>query len=476
MSRGVYTRKNRHGATWYIRYTVNGLEQREKVGREADGCTKTRAKEALKARLGEIAQKRFRLPEARRPVPFRTLVAEYRVVAAAQHRGYSRTRYVLTALESEFGTIPLATLTSFRIERWKVERRKSVAPATVNRELTLLKAMLGKAVQWGMLDTNPAAAVKPFAVSNQRLRYLTTDELAALATAAAADIAAWLAPAITLAVNLGLRRGELLRLRWRDLRPEQHLAAILETKSGKPRYVPLNATVEALLATLPRDGETILAWPWGEPINGTTLYAAFKRACVAAKIIDCRWHDLRHTFASHCVMAGVDLATVKELLGHASLEMTMRYSHLAPAHKAAAVAKLAAALTTPREEPARVVAAGAASGTADARSDAKSAPDPARFRHVFSGRQTPAKQKYLENQRDGKWTRSQPIRTIGLMAIRVPLVQATSFRYQQIGERAATLRRLGLPDSSIARALGVTDKTVAKAIRWRDSGHIGSER
>lgn len=61
------------------------------------------------------------------------------------------------------------------------------------------------------------------------------------------------------------------------------------------------------------------------------------------------------------------------------------------------------------------------------------------------------------------------------MAIRVPLVQATSFRYQQIGERAAALRRFGLPDSSIARALGVTDKTVAKAIRWRDSGHSGSK-
>jgi integrase len=200
-------------------------------------------------------------------------------------------------------------------------------------DIRLLKAMLAKAVSWDMLDTNPAASVKPFAVSNQRLRYLTTEELAALETAAAADVATWLAPAITLAVNLGLRRGELLRLRWRDLRPEQHLAAIEQTKSNEPRYVPLNATVKAVLATLPRYGETILASPWGEPIAGTTLYAAFQRACTAAKIVDCRWHDLRHTFASHCVMAGVDLATVKELLGHHSLEMTMRYSHLAPAQR-----------------------------------------------------------------------------------------------------------------------------------------------
>ncbi len=407
MSRGVYARRNRHGATWYIRYTVNGVEQREKVGREADGFTRTRAKEALKARLGEIAQKRFRLPEARRPTTFRTLVAEYRAVAEAQHRGYGKTKYTLTQLEAEFGTMLLVSLTSFRIERWKLQRRKEVAPATVNRELTVLKAMLAKAVEWGMLDTNPAAAVKPFAVSNQRLRYLSTDELAALEAAAAVDVATWLAPAITLAVNLGLRRGELLRLRWRDLRPEQHLAAIEETKSGEPRYVPLNETVEDVLATLPHYGETILAWPWGEPIKGTTLYAAFQRACTVAEIADCRWHDLRHTFASHCVMAGVDLATVKELLGHHSLEMTIRYSHLAPAHKAAAVAKLAAALTVCPEATPRVATAGAVTTVSETPARPETASDPAHFRHVFSGRQTPAKQKYLENQRDGKWRRGE---------------------------------------------------------------------
>jgi len=202
-------------------------------------------------------------------------------------------------------------------------------------------------------------------------------------------------------------QGELLRLRWRDLRPEQHLAAIEQTKSNKPRYVPLNATVETTLATLPRHGETLLAWPWGEPVKATTLYAAFQRACTAAEIVDCRWHDLRHTFASHCVMAGVDLATVKELLGHQSLEMTMRYSHLAPAHKAAAVEKLAAALMT--KAPVMALAAASADDLATVRTEsgAKSAPDPARFRHVFSGRQTPAKQKYLANQRDGEWRRGE---------------------------------------------------------------------
>jgi len=407
MSHGIYCRQHRHGATWYIRYTVGGREVKEKVGREADGFTKTRAKEALQARLGEIVQGKFRLLEARRSVAFRILVGRYREVAEANHRGYEKTKYTLSQLEREFGATALATLASFRIERWKAKRRKEVAPATVNRELTVLKAMLAKAVEWKMLDLNPAAVIKPLPVSNQRLRYLSLEELPVLLEAARVDVAAWLLPAIVLAVNLGVRQGELLRLRWRDLRPSLQLATIEQTKSNEPRYVPLNAPVEEALAALPHYGETILAWPWGEPVKAKTLYAAFQRACAVAKIVDCRWHDLRHTFASHCVMAGIDLPTVKELLGHHSLEMTMRYSHLAPAHKAAAVAKLAAALQAPAvPEPAAAVGGEGMTPVGNG-SRPKTAPDPARFRHVFSGRQTPAKQEYLKNQRDGEWRRGE---------------------------------------------------------------------
>ena len=81
-------------------------------------------------------------------------------------------------------------------------------------------------------------------------------------------------------------------------------------------------------------------WPWGAPIGKVTVYDAFKKVCSAAKIDDFRFHDLRHTFASHLVMAGVDLVTVKEILGHKTINMTNRYTHLAQEHKAQAVAKL----------------------------------------------------------------------------------------------------------------------------------------
>jgi Phage integrase family len=89
-----------------------------------------------------------------------------------------------------------------------------------------------------------------------------------------------------------------------------------------------------------RYGELLFMWPWGDPIGKVTVYDAFKKVCSAAGITDFRFHDLRHTFASHLVMAGVDLVTVKDLLGHKTIAMTNRYTHLAPEHKAQAVAKL----------------------------------------------------------------------------------------------------------------------------------------
>jgi integrase len=278
---------------------------------------------------------------------------------------------------------------------------------TVNRELNTLKAMLTYSVEKKLHDVNPARDVKPFAVNNERVRFLLPDELARLLAAAGQDVAvAWLVPAIKLAVHTGLRQGELLRLRWADLSPTLPLATIPQTKNNEPKHVPLNAEAQAALGALPRYGVTVLAWPWGDPLSDTTLYAAFQRTCRRAGITDFRWHDLRHTFASHLVMAGVDLRTVQELLGHKDPTMTTRYAHLSPAHMVAAVAKLAAALEAPAPS------AEATRAVVNAPAEPPPAADPARFRHAPSGRQTPAKRKYVEGHRLGEWRRGESNRAV----------------------------------------------------------------
>ncbi len=117
---------------------------------------------------------------------------------------------------------------------------------------------------------------------------------------------------------------------------------VLQTKTMRWKTISINPDALEALNWLQsnRYGDYLFMWPWGDMVGKTTVYDAFKRACKAAGIEDFHFHDLRHTFASHLVMAGVDLLTVKELLGHKQINMTVRYSHLAPEHTAQAVAKL----------------------------------------------------------------------------------------------------------------------------------------
>jgi len=108
-------------------------------------------------------------------------------------------------------------------------------------------------------------------------------------------------------------------------------------KNGDPRFVPINETLMDALQQLPRRIDTPFVFPGKDGGRLTDIKKAFLGTRERAGLDDVRLHDLRHTFASHLVMAGVDLTTVKELLGHKSTKMTERYSHLSPKHKADAV-------------------------------------------------------------------------------------------------------------------------------------------
>ena len=240
------------------------------------------------------------------------------------------------------GSNPLSEFSSWVIERWKADRRKQASASTVNRELTTLKALFRQAIEWDMLPKNPTRGVKYLPVSNQRLRYLAAHEIPALLEACRAEgeRAPWLYPLVSLALNTGLRQGELLALRWEAIDLQVGLLTVVASKNNEQRRVPLNQAAREALDALPRCGAWLFAWPWGKQPAKSTVHLAFRRACARARIVGFKFHDGRHTFASHLVMKGVDLRTVQELLGHKTLEMTLRYSHLAPEHKQKAVDKL----------------------------------------------------------------------------------------------------------------------------------------
>jgi len=269
----------------------------------------------------------------------------------------------------------LDRVTPFDVERWRSARLKAgISKATTNRDLNTLKAALRLAVRWKLFDVYPLADVKAAKVDTAgRVRFLLPDEEARLRKALDArdqarraerdrgnvwrrdrGYAEWpaygtytdhLTPIVLLALNTGLRRGELFNLRWRDVDAGRAVLTVAGegAKSGQTRHVPLNSEALDVLRTWA--GETTpdpaaYVFPGLDGSRLEDIKGAWLPLIKAANVSGFTFHDCRHTFASKLVQAGVDLNTVRELLGHADLTMTLRYAHLAPEHKAAAVAKL----------------------------------------------------------------------------------------------------------------------------------------
>jgi integrase len=278
-----------------------------------------------------------------------------------------------------FGRTPLSEINAFAVERWRSHRLKQEnrRPATVNRDLVCLKAALSKAVEWNLIEHHPLAKVKLAKVDRiGSLRFLSAAEEARLRKALEARdekrrqarerANAWrrerghrlwpalgtytdvLTPLVFVALETGLRFGELAGLRWSDVDVDRAMLTVQAagTKTGTTRYVPLNSeAVKVLKAWKPKNTEPdAFVFPGRKAgTRLTDVKTAWAEVLPPAKIRHFRFHDLRHTFASKLVQAGVDLNAVRELLGHADIKMTLRYAHLAPEHRAAAVAKLVAA-------------------------------------------------------------------------------------------------------------------------------------
>ena len=350
---GIYERWGKHGdVTYYIRYQFKtgdaegrGIvkDLKEKVGRKSRGFTREMAKEALKARLGEVAQGKFSLERVREPIPFSQLVKRSRQYAQANWQAYEDNKGFIKYAENEFGDLPLSELTSWRIEQWKSKLKQNHKPGTVNVYITVLKSILSRGVEWGLLKSNPARSVKVIKLGDQRARYLTMDEMNRLLEACKESRYPWLQSYVILALNTGLRRSEMLGLsRSQNIDMGRGIIVVRQRKTQKVKSIPLNDSARKAIEELPVIDDRLF------PISYGALSTAFKEALVHGGIKDFRVHDLRHSFASHLLMAGSDLATVSRLMGHANIAMTMRYAHLSPRHEAEAVAKLDAKLAQNR--------------------------------------------------------------------------------------------------------------------------------
>jgi integrase len=322
---GIYKR----GKIWYIDCYAGERRIRERIG-----PSKRQAEVVLKKRMVQVAENRFLEVEKYEKIKFEKMTELYLGNYSKPNKKSSRRDVTsINNLKSFFAGKYLHEITPLDIEKYKRRRQAQVSNATVNREVACLKHIFTKAIEWGIVKRNPGRKVKLLRERNTRLRYLNEKEIGKLYDACTEH----LKPIVTVALNTGMRKGEILGLKWKDLDFRSRTISILDTKNNESREVPMNDIIYRTLLAIRRipDGLWVFCKKDGERYGN--VRKAFEGAKKRAGITDFRFHDLRHTFASHLVMAGVDLKTVQELLGHKSFEMTLRYAHLSPDHKKAAL-------------------------------------------------------------------------------------------------------------------------------------------
>ncbi len=255
-----------------------------------------------------------------------------------------------------FGDRDLRTITARDVEEYVVRKsRERLKPKTINNHLGHLGVLMKAAIREGYADRNPVPEVSKLKVGEQEFDWLRQEEADQFLAASAVQDPAYF-PLFLVAVRTGLRLSELLGLRWRDVdlgRKEVRVSHARvrghdgHTKSGKNRQVPLPAqAVEALRRLDPRTARVFLA-PDGSELTLDKIKRPFWRALKHAGLRHIRFHDLRHTYASHLVSGGAPIQVVKELLGHADIKMTLRYAHLAPDTKRGFVEALDRPLPVP---------------------------------------------------------------------------------------------------------------------------------
>ena len=335
--RGIFE-KERGSGIWWVRHADSqGRLRREKAG------TKSSALSLYRKRKTEALEGR-KLPEKLRrpPVTFMDISRAALEYSEAHKRTHSDDVRIMKRLRAWFGSRAAEAITPHEIEakfQGSIDEH-DWAPSTVNHHRSLLSLTYRLAIRDGKVSANPARATKHRKENNNRVRYLKADEESRLREVLDAEWPQHI-PELDLALNTGMRRSEMYGLDWEDVDLPRRFLRIKRGKNGECRFVCLNSLALKALAKLQErsDGTGAVI----RNLGGTPLLAPrhwFPDAVEKAGIDDFHWHDLRHTFASRLAMASVGIRAIQEALGHKSIAMTVRYSHLSPDFIQDAVDKL----------------------------------------------------------------------------------------------------------------------------------------
>jgi integrase len=368
----VFRVERARGPAWYAKYRLpEGRQVQKKLGpawtergRPPAGYFTKRLAEAWLREILDEARRGVLPGMVRTGASFADAAAEYlRYIEVDRGRKASTLRGYRSAIAAHllpaFGHMPVEDVTTQEIERWIAAFVGSARSR--NKLLIQLHGILARGKRVYGLQVNAAAEVEKFPQhSSGDIQVFLPEEVWALVRAAASeqDGAVYLTAAFT-----GLRMGELLALRWRDVdfagstvrvRASYYAGQLTTPKSGKVRAVPLAPDVASALAHLGRrphwTGEDDLVFPGegGDYLDGSALRRRYKSALASAALRPLRFHDLRHTFGTRMI-AKADIRRVQEWMGHADIQTTMRYLHYAPRDEDAALVAEAFAVTQPAD-------------------------------------------------------------------------------------------------------------------------------
>jgi integrase len=254
--------------------------------------------------------------------------------------------YYKKHIEPIFKDRPLSKISPFDIEKLKIKlTNRDLAPATVKHVLVLIRQLINKAIAWGMWSgENPIKKVKLPRLNNQRERFLSKEEAKKILEEVQ-KVSPHTYDICLLSLHTGMRAGEIFDLKWSHIDTENGLIHIADPKSGRARKAFMTKTIKRMFQSLEVGKPEDYVFPSRDGVRIDRVSNSFMRAVDELKlnegITDPRqkvvFHSLRHTFASWLAIQGTPILTIKELLGHQSLAMTERYSHLSPDHKRQAV-------------------------------------------------------------------------------------------------------------------------------------------
>ncbi len=318
----------KRGKYWCMRFTYQGRQVRRSTG-TAD----RRLAEAILGKVrAQIVEGRFFETLEEKTRTFEELMERYLTEHAAKKSEPRHYRGYFNSLKACFGGRTLAEITPKLIVEYKARRyAEGLKPASINRELASLKKAFNLAVrEWEWCRENPVSKVSMEQEHNQRDRWLSAEDEPRLLQ----GCAPWLHDLVTFALHTGMRMGEILELTWRGVDFNRRTVMVVRSKNGERRTIPINETVLSVLRKKSKvrtlSTELVFCSQVFTSMEAGHLRRSFRVALGKARIDDFHFHDLRHTFATRLVQAGVDLYKVQRLLGHKSPIMTQRYAHHYP--------------------------------------------------------------------------------------------------------------------------------------------------